>query len=52
MYLLTTLIAYNKSGREQTIKYMRDPTALDYGTGDKWSMSSSNFKDKVDESLK
>ena len=31
MYLLT---AYDKSGHEQVIAYMKDPTALKYGTRD------------------
>ena len=31
---------------------MRDPTALEYGTCDMYSISSSDCGDKADESLK
>jgi hypothetical protein len=34
MYLLTKLIAYDKSGREQNMAYIKEPTALEYGTFD------------------
>jgi hypothetical protein len=30
--LYIKLIAYDKSGREQTMAYMKEPTALEYGT--------------------
>ena len=52
MYLLTALTAYDKSGREQTIAYMRDPTVLEYETCDMYSISSFDCGDKADESLK
>ena len=34
MYLLIALTTYDKFGHEQTIAYMRDPIALEYGTRD------------------
>ncbi|KAG8499069.1 hypothetical protein CXB51_005479 [Gossypium anomalum] len=52
IYLLTALTAYDKSGRKQTIAYMRDITALKYRTCDMYSISSSDFRDKTNESLK
>ena len=41
MYRLTKLIAYDKSGREQTMAYIKEPTTLEYGTRDMYSISSS-----------
>jgi hypothetical protein len=33
------LIAYDKSGREQTMAYIKEPTTLEYGTRDVYSKS-------------
>jgi hypothetical protein len=41
MYRLTKLIAYDKSGQEQTMPYIKEPTTLEYGTLDMYSISLS-----------
>jgi hypothetical protein len=41
MYQLIKLIAYDKLGQEQTMAYIKEPTTLDYGTLDMYSISSS-----------
>jgi hypothetical protein len=41
MYRLAKLIAYDKSGREKTMTYIKEPTALKYGTRDMYLISPS-----------
>jgi hypothetical protein len=41
MYLLTKLIAQDKSECEQTMTYIKEPTSLKYGTFDMYSKSES-----------
>jgi hypothetical protein len=41
MYQQTKLIAYDKSGREKTMAYIKEPRTLEYGTLEMYSISSS-----------
>ena len=52
MYLLIKLLAYDRSGREQTIAYIKEPTTLDYGTFDMYLTSSSELGHCKDDNLK
>jgi hypothetical protein len=49
---LITLNACDKSGREQTIAYIRESTALEYGTLDTYSISSCDSRHKAKDNLK
>jgi hypothetical protein len=49
---LTTLNACDESGREQTIAYIREPTAQEYGTLDTYSISSCDSRHKAKDYLK
>jgi hypothetical protein len=52
MYLLTKLIAYDKLGRELTIAYIKEPTALEYRTHDMYSISSLQIGHWVEGNMK
>jgi len=43
------IAAKDKSGREQTMAYIREPTALEYGTLDIYSISSSDTGHKAED---